>query len=95
MCELNHSLPHATLGMDGIFFFRVDWADRESRQKHHTMEMVWRGSKSLGVSTEIFTGVLYTGYGPSKGSCFDLQCSTVVPIQVTYSVNWIVFCIYL
>ena len=80
---LYNVLPHFQLGMDGFFFFRVDWADRRNRQESKTMEMVWRGSQSLGQSTEIFTGILYSGYGPPKGFCFDLQCSTVIPVQVS------------
>ena len=56
------------------------------------MEMVWRGSQSLGKSTEIFTGVLYNGYGPPKGFCFDIQCSNVIPIQVTLQGNIVIMC---
>ena len=46
------------------------------------MEMVWRPSTSLGAQAEIFTGVLFTGYGPPPGLCFDTFC-TDPPIQVT------------
>ena len=68
--------------MDGFFFFRIDYADREKRLSDKTMEIVWRGSKSLGEPAEIFTGVLFEGYGPPSGFCFDLQCKNVIPIQV-------------
>lgn len=68
--------------MDGLFFYRIDYADRERRLKEKTMEMIWRGSRSLGEQAEIFTGVLFQGYGPPEGFCFDIQCKSVVPIQV-------------
>ena len=70
------------LGMDGFFFFRIDYGDHQKRLQEKTMEMVWRGSKSLGTQTEIFTGVLFEGYGPPEGFCFDIQCKSVEPIQV-------------
>ena len=68
--------------MDGFFFFRIDYDDRNNRINKKTMELVWRGSKSLGESVEIFTGVLFEGYGPPSGFCFDIQCHDIVPIQV-------------
>ena len=48
------------------------------------MEMVWRPSKSLGKASELFTGVLYYGYGPPPGLCFDMHCSDE-PVQVILS----------
>ena len=47
------------------------------------MEMIWRGSSSLKELSDIFAGVLYTGYGPPKGFCFDEseKCDSD-PIQV-------------
>ena len=45
------------------------------------MEMIWRGSASLKQLSDIFAGVLYTGYGPPGGFCWDQFCRDD-PIQV-------------
>ena len=45
------------------------------------MEMIWRGSSNLKELSDIFAGVLYTGYGPPGGFCFDQKCGDD-PIQV-------------
>ncbi len=40
------------------------------------MEFLWRPSKSLGESAQIFSGAFHSGnYGPPKGFCFDQLCS--------------------
>ncbi|XP_065910012.1 lysosomal alpha-mannosidase-like [Dysidea avara] len=74
-----HSAEQASLfgmmGFDGFFFGRIDYDDKKLRLKDKQMEMVWRGSESLGQQTEIFTGVLYNGYGPPGGFCFDQFCA--------------------
>lgn len=64
----------ASMGFDAFFFGRVDYDDKSTRLAQKTMEFVWRGSPSLGRSTEIFSGVLYNGYGPPDGFCFDQFC---------------------
>ena len=33
--------------------------------------MIWRGSQNLGKKSQLFTGVLYNGYAPPEGFCFD------------------------
>ena len=38
------------------------------------MEMVWKGSDTLGDSSWLFTGALFNGYGPPEGFCFDIFC---------------------
>ncbi|XP_059158646.1 lysosomal alpha-mannosidase-like isoform X2 [Physella acuta] len=65
----------AQFGFDGYFFGRLDYQDKDKRQKDKTMEFVWRGSpNNLGGDGEIFTGVLPNGYGPPGGYCFDITC---------------------
>ncbi|XP_065912001.1 lysosomal alpha-mannosidase-like [Dysidea avara] len=70
-----HSAEQASLfammGFDGFFFGRLDYADDAKRKQDKTREMVWRGSESLGSSTDLFTGVLYHHYSPPSGFCFD------------------------
>ena len=74
------------MGYDGLFFARNDYDDRNKRLADKTMEMVWRPSKSLGKASELFTGVLYYGYGPPPGLCFDIHCSDE-PVQVILSLS--------
>ena len=79
--NLTLSLPLFQLGMDGFFFARIDYDDKNQRLSDKTMEMVWQSSQSLGAAGDIFTGVLYYFYGPPPGFCFDVRCSDQ-PIQV-------------
>ena len=64
----------AQMSFDGLFFGRIDYADKNLRLKQQTMEMVWRGSRNLGQDSDIFTGVLYNVYNPPKGFCYDQFC---------------------
>ena len=69
------------MGFDGFFLGRIDYDDKKHRLQSKRMEMVWRGSESLGSSTDLFTGVLYNVYGPPRGFCFDRACADQ-PIMV-------------
>ena len=71
--------------MDGFFFARIDYDDKNKRLMDKTMEMVWQSSESLGAAADIFTGVLYYFYGPPPGFCFDIRCDDSVPIQVCFT----------
>ena len=62
------------MGFDGLFFGRLDYADKDKRKQEKTMEMMWKASESLGKSSWLFTGALFNGYGPPKGFCFDENC---------------------
>ena len=64
----------AQMSFDGLFFGRIDYADKSLRLKQQRMEMVWRGSRNLGQDSDIFTGVLYNVYNPPKGFCYDQFC---------------------
>ena len=70
----------AQMSFDGFFFGRIDYADKNLRLEEKRMELVWRGSRNLGQASDIFTGVLYNGYNPPKGFCFDQFCRDP-PIQ--------------
>ena len=72
------------MGFDGFFFGRLDYADDAKRKQYKTREMVWRGSESLGSSTDLFTGVLYHLYSPPNGFCFDSRTRCIdQPIMVS------------
>ena len=79
-----HSAEQASLfsqmSFDGFFFGRIDYADKNKRLKEKTMELIWRGSKSLGRNSDIFTGITYNLYQPPFGFCYDQFCSDP-PIQ--------------
>ncbi|XP_069124923.1 lysosomal alpha-mannosidase-like [Argopecten irradians] len=65
----------AQMGFDGLFFGRLDYQDKDERIRKKSMEMLWRGSPTnLKNISDLFTGVLYNGYGPPNGFCFDLLC---------------------
>jgi hypothetical protein len=51
--------------MSAFFFSRIDYQDYALRNKTKEMEIVWRGSESLGQETEIFTSVMYGSWSPS------------------------------
>jgi alpha-mannosidase len=70
----------AEMGFDAFFFARADYQDLLQRRKDRTMEMIWQGSKSLGSSAEIFTGILWHHYEPPSGFTFDIS-SKNSPIQ--------------
>jgi len=37
------------MGFDGLFFARLDYQDYDKRLNAKEMELVWRGSESLGM----------------------------------------------
>eukprot|EP00731_Ephydatia_muelleri_P005619 Em0002g1795a len=81
----------AKMGYDAFFITRIDRSDMAARMNARTLEMVWRGSHSLGAGSEIFTGVLYTNhYGTPEGFCYDLSCKDIPivddPTQESYNV---------
>ena len=81
------------MGYDGFFFARIDYADKNLRGSTRNLEMVWRGSQSLGEAVDMFTGVLYYGYGPPPGFCFDVGCDDE-PIMVRRSHHMLHYILY-
>ncbi|KAE9586550.1 putative alpha-mannosidase [Lupinus albus] len=70
----------AELGFDSLFFARIDYQDRAKRLKQKTLEVVWRGSRSLGSSSQIFTGIFPRHYDPPDGFTFEIN-DVSPPIQ--------------
>ena len=64
----------AAMGFDALFFGRHDYDDHAIRMNQSTLEMVWQPSKSLGAGGDLFTGVMFNGYGQPDGFCFDTVC---------------------
>lgn len=44
----------AELGFDSVHFARIDYQDREKRKGDKSLEVVWRGSKTFGSSSQWF-----------------------------------------
>ncbi|KAK4747701.1 hypothetical protein SAY87_014287 [Trapa incisa] len=70
----------AELGFDSLFFARIDYQDRAKRLRDKTLEVIWRGSKSLGSSSQIFTGVFPRHYDPPDNFVFEIN-DVSPPIQ--------------
>ncbi|CAN0924761.1 Alpha-mannosidase At3g26720 [Linum grandiflorum] len=70
----------AELGFDSLFFARIDYQDRAKRLKDKTLEVVWRGSQSLGSTSQIFTGIFPRHYDPPDGFTFEVN-DVSPPIQ--------------
>ncbi|XP_057870116.2 alpha-mannosidase isoform X2 [Cryptomeria japonica] len=64
----------AEVGFSSLFFGRADYQDIANRRNRRTMETIWRGSKTLGASAQVFTGILPNLYVPPDG--FDLGIAT-------------------
>ena len=61
------------MGFDGLFFGRLDWRDKETRESNLTMETLWNAGYYK--NDELFTGVLYNYYSPPPGFCWDMLCN--------------------
>ncbi|KAL3512072.1 hypothetical protein ACH5RR_024789 [Cinchona calisaya] len=63
----------AEVGFDSLFFGRIDYQDRAKRKGEKTLEVVWRGSKNLGSSAQIFAGAFPENYEPPSGFYFEVN----------------------
>ncbi|XP_062105325.1 alpha-mannosidase At3g26720-like isoform X2 [Humulus lupulus] len=70
----------AELGFDSLYFSRIDYQDRAKRLKEKTLDVVWQGSRSLGSSSQIFTGISPRHYDPPDGFTFEIN-DVSPPIQ--------------
>ncbi|XP_042478440.1 alpha-mannosidase [Macadamia integrifolia] len=63
----------AELGFDSLHFARIDYQDREKRYVDKSLEVIWRGSKTFGSSSQIFTNAFPMNYGPPTGFNFEVN----------------------
>ncbi|PIA57352.1 hypothetical protein AQUCO_00600230v1, partial [Aquilegia coerulea] len=70
----------AELGFDSIHFARIDYQDREKRKEKKSLEVIWRGSKTFGSSSQIFTNAFPIHYSPPTGFQFEVFDDTL-PVQ--------------
>ncbi|KAE8723377.1 Alpha-mannosidase [Hibiscus syriacus] len=68
----------ADVGFDSFFFGRIDYQDRIKRKKEKSLEVIWRGSKSLGSSAQIFAGAFPENYEPPSGFYFEVNADSPV-----------------
>ncbi|VAI39198.1 unnamed protein product [Triticum turgidum subsp. durum] len=60
----------AEVGFDALYFFRIDYQDRDTRNVTKELEVVWRGSKTFGSSADIFAGIFPKNYEPPPGEFY-------------------------
>jgi hypothetical protein len=86
-----HASTQATLfammGFNAFFFARIDYQDHDLRNATRELEFVWRGSQSLGKEAQIFTSVLYDGYGPPDGFAFEWSAPPIQDDPRLFNVN--------
>lgn len=47
------------VGFDALYFFRIDYQDRDTRKGTKELEVVWRGSKTFGSSADVSSIFLF------------------------------------
>ena len=65
----------ASMGMDGLFFGRLDWREKGQRLNNKTAEMIWMTSDIQKDDNKLLTGVLFNNYSPPDDFCWDLLCN--------------------
>ncbi|XP_017257760.1 alpha-mannosidase [Daucus carota subsp. sativus] len=70
----------AEAGFESVHFARVDYQDRAKRKEDKSLEVVWRGSKTFGSSSQIFANAFPVHYSPPTGFHFEVNDDTV-PVQ--------------
>ncbi|KAL2533932.1 Glycosyl hydrolase family 38 protein [Abeliophyllum distichum] len=63
----------AEVGFDSLFFARIDYQDRAKRKGDKSLEVIWRGSRSLGSSAQIFSGAFPENYEPPSTFYFEVN----------------------
>ncbi|KAI9915291.1 hypothetical protein PsorP6_007121 [Peronosclerospora sorghi] len=58
------SLLSHGVGLDALYFGRIDYQDFDARSHHKELEMLWRPSKSRGRASQVFTGDIIDSYCP-------------------------------
>ncbi|CAH1413663.1 unnamed protein product [Lactuca virosa] len=70
----------AELGFDSLHFARIDYQDRAKRKVDKSLEVIWRGSKTFGESSQIFTNAFPRHYSAPDGFNFEVS-GDFEPIQ--------------
>uniref|UniRef100_A0A5B7BPI0 Alpha-mannosidase n=1 Tax=Davidia involucrata TaxID=16924 RepID=A0A5B7BPI0_DAVIN len=70
----------AELGFDSVHFARIDYQDRAKRKEDKSLEVIWRGSKTFGSSSQIFANAFPVHYSPPNGFHFEVDDDSI-PVQ--------------
>lgn len=70
----------AELGFDSVHFARIDYQDRAKRKEDKSLEVIWRGSKTFGSTSQIFTNAFPVHYSPPNGFGFEIDDFSI-PVQ--------------
>ncbi|KAI9166079.1 hypothetical protein LWI28_025899 [Acer negundo] len=62
----------AELGFDSVHFARIDYQDRAKRKEDKSLEVIWRGSRTFGSSSQIFANAFPVHYSPPDGFDFEV-----------------------
>ncbi|EXC35339.1 Lysosomal alpha-mannosidase [Morus notabilis] len=73
-------LLSAEVGFESVHFARIDYQDRAKRKGDKSLEVIWRGSKTFGSSSQIFTNAFPVHYSPPNGFHFEVN-DDFVPVQ--------------
>ncbi|KAM0010590.1 putative alpha-mannosidase [Helianthus debilis subsp. tardiflorus] len=57
----------AEVGFDSLFFGRIDYQDKAKQKEDKNLEVIWRASKRLGSSSQIFASAFPQEYAPPPG----------------------------
>ncbi|XP_058114331.1 alpha-mannosidase-like [Magnolia sinica] len=68
------------LGFNSPYFARIDYQDRAKPKVDKSLEVIWRGSKTFGSSSQIFTSAFPVHYSPPNGFHFEVNDESS-PIQ--------------
>ncbi|KAL6905806.1 hypothetical protein ACP4OV_003407 [Aristida adscensionis] len=71
----------AELGFDSMHFARIDYQDRAKRKEDKALEVIWRGSRTFGSSSQIFTNTFPVHYSPPDGFGFEVLDENIIPVQ--------------
>lgn len=63
----------AQMGFQGLYFGRIDYQDKDTREVNANMEFKWQASESLP-DAHLTGVVLANNYSPPPGFCFDEFC---------------------
>jgi len=69
------------LGFDSVHFARIDYQDRKTRKADKGLEVIWRGSRTFGSSSQIFTNAFPVHYSPPDGFGFEVLDENIIPVQ--------------
>ncbi|KAJ4794961.1 Alpha-mannosidase [Rhynchospora pubera] len=74
-------LLSAQVGFDALYFFRIDYQDKNKRKDMKELEVVWRASKTFGSSLDIFSGIFPKNYEPPPGDFYFEVDDKSPPVQ--------------